>query len=338
MSKLNFNTNNMSCCFDPCKAGLSIPTSGAAANPLTLIYKGIDGCLLSGPLNSLAIPTGIINNGTSFLTLVGFNSAGNLVQQNVTNCTLGAIIPIGTGSNTNLVSVSGGCLIRSSLSSLTTNTLTWTQASNLSSNVNGITSTVSIPSGTINTVLGYNSAGTPVYQLLSTLLPTPATVVPLQDGFVTCRNGQVGTSTQYARQDHSHPIVAKTITTLPTPVIGGLFTLVGTVGTTLQRATNQTLKFIQFFQLNTTAVGTWGTINLPTSLNSGGCNYRLVSSNITYYSPTNAAAGIATAPTFDVNSMSPGISTYNNAGQYYSEIATAGRSVYVTVQYEYYLV
>ncbi len=76
----------------------------------------------------------------------------------------------------------------------TTNSLNWSQGTSLTSTVNGVPSTVLIPSGSILNVIGYNSFGLPVYQPISSLISTTHTMSSLANTMTSTVNGIVATA------------------------------------------------------------------------------------------------------------------------------------------------
>jgi hypothetical protein len=76
----------------------------------------------------------------------------------------------------------------------TTNSLTWTQGTSLTSNVNSMPSTILIPSGSILNVIGYNSFGLPVYQPISSLISTTHTMSSSANTMTSTVNGIVATA------------------------------------------------------------------------------------------------------------------------------------------------
>ena len=78
--------------------------------------------------------------------------------------------------------------------SATTNSLTWTQGTSLTSNVNSTPSTILIPSGSILNVIGYNSLGNPVYQPISSLISTTNTMSSSINTLTSTVNGITATA------------------------------------------------------------------------------------------------------------------------------------------------
>lgn len=78
--------------------------------------------------------------------------------------------------------------------SATTNSLTWSQGTSLTSNVNSTPSTVLIPSGSILNVIGYNSLGNPVYQPISSLISTTHTLSSSINTLTSTVNGITATA------------------------------------------------------------------------------------------------------------------------------------------------
>jgi hypothetical protein len=87
-----------------------------------------------------------------------------------------------TNPTTNTIGTTiNGITSTSNATIIGSNTLTWTQAGGVSSSVNGVSSTVTPASGTLSQILGYNAAGTPVYNSISNL------------GSITLATGTTGT-------------------------------------------------------------------------------------------------------------------------------------------------
>jgi trimeric autotransporter adhesin len=100
----------------------------------------------------------------------------------------------------------------------TTHVNTWTQAGGLAENVNGVTSNVSIPAGTVTNVLGYNAAGSPVYQplpIVPVLIGTSVTTATSVS--LTSTTSTVGNVVTTVIQTLVIVTAAGTVITLPAP-------------------------------------------------------------------------------------------------------------------------
>jgi hypothetical protein len=139
---------------------INFTTSGTAGHALTgsVIVDPATTNKLSAGATGLLVPPAVstYNAATNTITVDGTSIV--LTDKDSQTLTL-------TGST---LQISGG---NSVTLPVTVHANSWTQAVGLAESVNGVTSNINIPAGTLTQVLGYSSTGTPVYTPVATLIP-----------------------------------------------------------------------------------------------------------------------------------------------------------------------
>jgi len=122
-----------------------------------------------------------------------------------------------------------------------------------------------ITTNTYNVATGVLSMTTENGTVLNVNIPLPSTVIPIADNEVdtAIRTGIVGTSLQYARADHNHPIRRQAIPAQPVVTVGGTgFVLVGTTlnGTV---SDEESVTFFMTIQVTQTVSNAWNFFSIP---------------------------------------------------------------------------
>lgn len=157
-------------------AGLSDAANGVSSNitPASGTVSNLLGYNAAGAPVYQSVST-VLGGGTT----VSNTSSANTLSTTVDGVT-GATVPMvnsvsnASSANTLLTTVNG--VAGSTVPIINTHTATWTQSAGLSDAANGVSSNITPPSGTVSNILGYNAAGAPVYQSVSTVLGGATTV------------------------------------------------------------------------------------------------------------------------------------------------------------------
>ena len=130
--------------------------------------------LAPGPLPSgVTVPASALPPTTVSNTIAG-SGAARTVSTTVNGVTGPAVgIPdldgqtLSISGQTLTISSGNSVTLPSATATSTTHTSAWVQATGLTDTVNGVATTITIPSGVITQVIGYNASGNPVYQNVS---------------------------------------------------------------------------------------------------------------------------------------------------------------------------
>lgn len=122
-----------------------------------------------------------------------------------------------------------------------------------------------IDTAVLSNGLRYDWNGTAWILVPNVNIPLPSTVIPIADNEVdtAIRTGIVGTSLQYARADHNHPIRRQAIPAQPVVTVGGTgFVLVGTTlnGTV---SDEESVTFFMTIQVTQTVSNAWNFFTIP---------------------------------------------------------------------------
>ncbi len=125
----------------------------------------------SGPLPSgVTVPASALPPTTVSNTLAGSGATRTL--STTVNGVTGATISIpdldgqtlSLSGQTLTISSGNSVTLPSAATASTTHTSAWVQSTGLTDTVNGVATTITIPSGVVTQILGYNASGAPVYQ------------------------------------------------------------------------------------------------------------------------------------------------------------------------------
>lgn len=145
----------------------------AATNPLYLSGVQATNTLTSDSI--LTINAGVVkkvaypsfSNATTNSLSLSTNTLTSTV--NGVAATSSAVSGVSNASSANSLNTTVNGITGTAVNIINSNAKTWTQAAGLTTTINGISSNITPASGTVSNILGYNAAGTPVYQSLSSL-------------------------------------------------------------------------------------------------------------------------------------------------------------------------
>jgi len=135
----------------------------ASLTGATSVSNTSSGNNLSTTVNSVTGSTVPIIN--SHLLSLSANTLTSTI--NGVAATSNAVSGVSNTSSANTLSTTVNGVTGGSVNIINTNTSAWTQATGLTNTVNGQVATIAPASGTVANVMGYNSAGAPVYQAIT---------------------------------------------------------------------------------------------------------------------------------------------------------------------------
>jgi hypothetical protein len=289
-SGITVSANDIAINAPTCVAGEYLSWNGTAfqciatTNVQTLNRVGGLSSTVNGVTSNVAIPAGTLQE------VLGYDTAGNSVYQNVASILTGATTnTLGSAVNT-LTSTVNGVVATSSI--INSNTFAVSRAGGYVSTVNGVVATQSEPSGTIQEIRGFDAAGAPVYESVSSVLSAATTVsnTSLVNGLSTTVNGVTGATV---------PIINSS--TLGSAVNTLTSTINGVVATTNIINTN-TNGLSRLGGLTNTVNGVVATTAIPTGTLQDIIGYD-AAGNAVYESVVSIVAGATT------NTLSSAVNT-----------------------------